>query len=60
MAVLSETGIQAALNHISDPKLMAQNGIIITPALVVNGKVKSKGTLPSKSMIKNWLEKEKG
>jgi hypothetical protein len=27
MAVLSETGIQAALNHISDPILMAQYGI---------------------------------
>ncbi len=60
MAVLSETGIQAALNHISDPKLMAQYGILPTPALVINGKVKSKGTLPSKSMIKKWLEEEKG
>jgi small redox-active disulfide protein 2 len=59
MAVLSETGIQAALNHISDPKLMAQYGIVITPALVVNGKVKSKGTIPPKSMIKKWLEEEK-
>jgi len=60
MAVLSETGIQAALNHISDPKLMAQYGVIITPALIVNGKVKSKGTIPPKSMIKKWLEEEKG
>ena len=60
MAVLSETGIQAALNHISDPKLMAQYGIVITPALVVNGKVKSKGILPPKSQIKKWLEEEKG
>ncbi len=60
MAVLSETGIQAALNHISDPKLMAQYGILPTPALVINGKVKSKGILPSKSMIKKWLEEEKG
>jgi len=60
MAVLSETGIQAALNHISDPKLMAQYGIIITPALIINGKVKSKGTLPPKSQIKKWLEEERG
>ncbi len=60
MAVLSETGIQASLNHITDPKLMAQYGVIITPALVINGKVKSKGTIPSKSTIKKWLEEEKG
>jgi hypothetical protein len=60
MAVLSETGIQASLNHISDPKMMAQYGIIITPSLVINGKVKSKGTIPPKSVIKKWLEEEKG
>lgn len=60
MAVLSETGIQASLNHITDPKMMAKHGILPTPALVINGKVKSKGTLPSKSMIKKWLEEEKG
>jgi hypothetical protein len=51
MAVLSETGI-----HITEPKLMAQYGILPTPALIINGKVKSKGTLPSKSIIKKWLE----
>ena len=60
MAVLSESGIQASLNHITDPKLMAQYGLLPTPALVINGKIKSKGTVPPKSMIKKWLEEEKG
>jgi len=60
MAVLSETGVQAGLNHITDPDLMAQYGILPPPALIINGKVKSKGTLPSKSMIKKWLEEERG
>ncbi len=60
MAVLSETGIQAGLNHTSDPALMAQYGILSTPALIINGKVKSAGTLPGKSTIKKWLEEEKG
>jgi hypothetical protein len=59
MAILSEAGIQASLNHISDPKLMTQYSIVITPALVINGKVKSKGTIPPKSMIKKWLEEER-
>jgi hypothetical protein len=58
MAVLSESGIQAALNHISDPKLMVQYGILPTPALIINGKVKSAGRVPAKSMIKKWLEEE--
>jgi hypothetical protein len=67
MAVLSETGIQAGLNHISDPSMMAQygilptpDGILPTPALVINGKMKSSGRMPSKSMIKKWLEEEMG
>jgi small redox-active disulfide protein 2 len=60
MAVLSETGIQAGLNHISDPSLIAQYGILALPGLIINGKVKSKGTIPSKSMIKKWLEEEQG
>ncbi len=59
MAVLSETGIKAALNHISDPSQMIQYGILSTPALIINGKVKSAGTVPSKSTIKKWLEQEK-
>jgi len=59
MAVLSETGIEASLNHIADPVLMAQYGVLRTPALIINGKVKSKGTVPPKSMIKKWLEEQK-
>ena len=60
MAVLSETGIQASLNHITDPSMMVQYGILPTPALIINGKVKSAGRVPSKSMIKKWLEEERG
>jgi small redox-active disulfide protein 2 len=60
MAVLSETGIKAGLNHITDPSLIAQYGILPSPALIINGKVKSAGRVPSKSMIKKWLEEEQG
>ena len=60
MAVLSETGIQAGLNHISDPSLMAQYGVLPTPALIINGKVKSAGRVPGKSLVKKWLEEENG
>ena len=58
--VLSETGIKAGLNHITDPGLIAQYGVLALPALIINGTLKSKGTIPSKSMIKKWLEEEKG
>ena len=58
LAVLSETGIKAGLNHITDPQLMVQYGILPPPALIINGKVKSKGTIPPNSMVKKWLEEE--
>jgi hypothetical protein len=60
MSVLSESEIQANLNHITEPSLFAQYGNPAAPALIINGKVKSKGILPVKSMIKKWLEEEKG
>jgi len=59
MAVLSETGIGAGLNHITDPSLIAQYGVFALPALIINGKVKCSGRVPSKSMIKKWLEEER-
>jgi hypothetical protein len=60
LAVLSETGIQASLNHITDPALMSQYERVTMPALIINGRVKSQGILPMKSVIKKWLEEEKG
>jgi hypothetical protein len=39
---------------------MAQYGILPTPALIINGKIKSVGINPTKSSIKKWLEEEKG
>jgi hypothetical protein len=29
------------------------------PALIINGKVRSKGNIPLKSEIKKWLEEER-
>jgi hypothetical protein len=59
MAVLSETGIEASLNHIGDPVLIPQYGVLPTPALMINGKVKSTGRVPPKSVIKKWLQEER-
>lgn len=59
MAVLSETGIRASFNYVTDPSLISQYGILPMPALIINGKVKSKGTVPPKSVIKKWLREEK-
>jgi len=38
--------------------LMGLKELLPPPALIINGKVKSKGAPPPKSMIKKWLEEE--
>ena len=60
LTLLSETKIQASLNHITDPALMSQYGRVAMPALIINGEIKSQGTLPMISTIKKWLEEERG
>jgi hypothetical protein len=59
MEVLSETGIRASFNFITEPGLMSQYGTLPMPALIINGKVRSKGNIPLKSEIKKWLEEER-
>lgn len=60
MAVLSEMGIPAGVRHVTAPEALAQYGVFATPALILNGKVRSKGTLPSRSEIRKWLKEEMG
>lgn len=56
MSVLAETGIPADLEHIKDPSEIAKYNVKGTPALVINGEVKSTGATPSKKQIKKWIE----
>jgi hypothetical protein len=59
VALLSETGMKASFNFITDRSLMSQYGLLPMPALIINGKVKSKGNTPLKSQIRKWLEEER-
>ncbi|MFH1287771.1 MAG: thioredoxin family protein [bacterium] len=54
---LKETGINAELKKVTDIKEIMNNGVMITPALAIDGKIKSAGKIPSVEEIKNWLTK---
>lgn len=58
MAVLAEENIPAEVEHVRDPVEIARYGVMGTPALVVNGKIKSSGLLPNKNQIAKWLREE--
>jgi small redox-active disulfide protein 2 len=56
MTVLTEENIGAEVEHIRDVREIASYGMVATPALVINGKIKSYGRLPSKTQIKDWIK----
>lgn len=57
--VLAEMNFAADVQKIIDLKKIAEYKVFITPALVINGKVKCTGKIPAKSEIKKWIEEEK-
>ena len=57
--VLAEMNIAADVQKITDLKKIAEYRVFVTPALVINDKLKSSGKIPAKSEIKKWIEEEK-
>ncbi len=56
-AAVAECGAEAAVEHVTDFKRIAQYGVFGTPAVVVDGTVKSVGKIPKKEEILAWLKK---
>ena len=56
--VLAEQNIVANLEKIEDIQQMIAYGILSTPALVINGKVKCAGRIPRPEEIKRWIVEE--
>lgn len=46
--VVQELNVDAEVGKISDIKEIAQTGILMTPGLIIDGKVKLSGKVPSK------------
>ena len=52
---LKRTGIDAQIDHVKDIKKIMAYGVMTTPALVIDGKVKAAGKLPSLADIKQMI-----
>jgi small redox-active disulfide protein 2 len=52
---VSEAGVEASIEKITDVMEIAGYGVFGTPAVVVDGDVKSVGKIPSKEDVKFWL-----
>ena len=58
MAALSELGLGADVEHVTDMNRISEYGVMGTPALVINKKTRSVGRVPRSDEIKKWLHEE--
>ena len=53
--VIAENGIDATVSKVEEIMEIVKFGVMMTPALVVDGKVVLKGRIPSKEEVKQLL-----
>ena len=56
---VAEAGVEAQVEKITDIMKIMTYGVMGTPAVVVDGQVKSSGKVPKKEEVINWIKKEK-
>ncbi len=52
----AEAGVDARIEKVTDTMEIAGYGVFGTPAVVVDGEVKSVGKIPKKNEIKGWIQ----
>jgi len=55
---LAELNVSADVQKVTDIKKISEYKVFATPGLVINGKVKSSGRIPSPEEIKKWIQEE--
>lgn len=53
--IMADQGLAADVFQVHDPDEIGRFGVLQTPALVINGQVKSIGRLPPRAEIEEWL-----
>jgi small redox-active disulfide protein 2 len=54
-AAVKETGVQAEIIKVEDIQKITEHNVMMTPALVIDGVVKSSGKVVSPDEIKKWI-----
>jgi len=54
---VAESGVDASVEKVTDTLAIAEYGVFGTPAVVVDGDVKSVGKIPKKEDVIAWIEK---
>ncbi len=56
LELLSEMNLPAGVDHVTEPREIAEYGVMGTPALVIGGRVVWVGSVPPRSRLGQWLE----
>jgi small redox-active disulfide protein 2 len=54
---VAEAGVDARIEKVTGTMEIAGYGVFGTPAVVVDGEVKSVGKIPNKADVKKWISK---
>jgi len=57
--VIEENAFDAKVEKVTEFSEIEKYGVMMTPALVVDGEVLSQGKIPTKNTLKHWLENGK-
>ncbi len=52
---VADSGIVASVAKVTDVMEIAGYGVFGTPAIVVDGEIKSVGTIPTKEDVRGWI-----
>jgi len=54
---VAEAGVHAQVEKVTDVMEITKSGVFMTPAVMVDGEVKSVGKIPKKDDIRAWIGK---
>jgi small redox-active disulfide protein 2 len=56
--VAGEMGVEAGVEKVENMARIVELGVMSTPGLIINGKIKSTGRVPRKEEIAGWIKEE--
>jgi small redox-active disulfide protein 2 len=55
-SVAERLGVPYEVTHVRDINMIVQRGVMITPALAIDGRIVVSGRLPSEAELTSWLQ----
>ncbi len=53
--IIREAGVEADVQHITDINAIVDRGVMMTPAVIIDGQIKVEGKIPSEQQVLSWI-----